>query len=157
MILAKEKFDKNINNNGHKVIVKHSDKKVHCNCYEKDNKNKCYKCFNTGWKYDSYITKTRRSKKGAGSLTGDGLEKKEAFNLYANSYKYYFKTDDIVTVEDFIIEFNQNDLKLFYVRNYDLKTGQKGIDVYNEVYANRVILDKDILETSFLDIIEQSS
>jgi hypothetical protein len=155
MTIDKEKFNETLKSHGHKVIVKHTDKKIHCDCFEQENQNRCFKCFGTGWKYNWYITKTRRTKNGAGSLANDRLEKIKAFIFSANSYKYYFKTEDKLANEDFIIEFKDNDINLFYIRNTDIKTGTEGVNVYQEVYANRVIINKEIVETSLLDIAGQ--
>lgn len=158
MQFTKTHFDDFIKNNGHPVLVAHTQMKTHCDCYDylsHEGDPDCPKCFGTGWSYSWSLTKTRRVEK---SFKTSELSMDLPFKISGPHYRYFFKSEVKINKWDFIMEFTgdnaRNKYNLYFVSNDLSLRGQNGNESYQTVLANSVVANEKQIKNSLshLDI-----
>lgn len=147
---TKNEFDKFINENGHYVLVGHTNKNVHCDCYNHNTHESnpdCPECLGMGWTYDWSLTQSRRS--ATGSANNKGLDFKPPFKLDNKEFNYYFKTEVNIAQLDFILEFmnreERSQYNMYVVRNADLLISEYKKPAYKKISSQKIVDNKKIV------------
>lgn len=142
----KSNFDRIIDQHGHLILVKHTDKKK--SCPNKDHDSMCPHCFGLNYRYIVYKTKVRRSE--SQSFRSGALDNNDAISFKSNAYKYYFSSNYPINEKDFIIEYSENDIELYYVGNVDKHRGDNGEIAFKTVLAQEVSIDKKVIKEDLI-------
>jgi len=156
MNYTKREFDRFILKHGHVVIVAHSEHKLHCDCYDprtdKGDKD-CVDCFGTGWLYNWFYTKTRRSKL---LLEQDKLESHQAIDAYTTRFKYFFKSEVPIAHNDFIFEIQQNlgrnTITQYRVGNLSPEIGEDGQVSFQTVIVSQELVNQQVIRKKITEI-----
>lgn len=148
MAFTKTHFDNLIKKDGHLILVAHTDMNVHCDCYNFDTHEgvpDCHKCFGTGWKYEWYTTKARRSLKGQ----IEGIDLNLPVKIDGQRYLYYLKSEANIGEKDFILEFikpeGRNKYNLYFVSSSINNEGEKSEISFKTAFTNKVLLNMNQL------------
>lgn len=158
MQFIKNHFDRLTEKDGTLRLVGHTKKKNHCTCYDGEHADpECHRCFGTGWKYDWFITKARRGQSAAGvSASNDKIDFKLPFDISTLNYIYFFKTEVMVSSQDFIIEFmhpeGRTNYSLYFIKNNKVNEGDGGSPAFNSFIANKVFIDSKVLKRALSEI-----
>lgn len=168
MSYIKDNFREFIQEHGHHIMLKHTDKKQSCplppapkgsrdtqshdsHTFYHSEDTSCIHCFGFNYLYNSYKVKIRRS--DANSMYGERLDLSDEISHSGNTYDYFFLPHVNIGEKDFIIEYRENNFELFVVLNTDSHYGDKGILSFKTALVAEVIVNKDIIEKSLKDII----
>lgn len=155
---TKNEFDRFSEKHGTLRLVGHTKRKNHCTCFDGENADpKCHKCFGTGWKYDWFLTKARRSQGSTGiSASNDKIDFRLPFDISTLNFKYYFKTECDVSSYDFIIEFMNSEGRdkypLYFIKNDKLNEGDGGTAAFKSFIANKVLIEQDVMQKALRNI-----
>lgn len=138
----KEDFDDFIKEYGHKVLIAHSENKIHCDCWNSTTNEgyaDCPDCFGTGWHYKWYQSLARRAEENI-TLESGKLSLSQDIKIHSIGYKFYFKTEVPIFSNDLIFEISdssaRNKVSKFIVNNHDVKSTKN--DSYQIVLANKI-------------------
>lgn len=149
MDYIKDNFEKIINKHGHNILVKHANKNISCpnNKNDMDHNTDCSYCYGLNYKYSFYKAKVRRSNN---NIYRDNKDEKEPISFSAGNKIYYFKTEYDFDEDDFIIEYQNNDIEVYKITSKEPHYGINGnLAFYSSVVVkqtiNKEIVKKDIL------------
>lgn len=158
MTTLRREFERFINRHGRIVLVAHTNKKLHCDCWNPttdEGDPECPKCFSTGWIYHFFLTQTRREEV---AMKWDKLDLSDEIKAHTTSYKYFFKPNVPIYTHDFVFEFNlntQKGIEKIIVRNDDLKTGEIDDDVYKVVLTNKISINNSKIQNYLKSILNR--
>lgn len=102
---AEASFNRILKEYGHDVLIVHSDKKVHCTCYDKVTGNadsSCPYCFGLGYVSLVVKKKTRSVDKNVSDTVIGNIQ--QFGDMTVSSRNYYFKKDDTIKEGDLVVE-----------------------------------------------------
>lgn len=156
MNFNKREFDNFILKHGHIVIVGHTQKKLHCDCWNpqtNEGKKDCPECFGLGWLYNWKLTKMRRSKY---SLETDKIEEDNSIDAYTSRYKYFCKTEVDIGHQDIIFEFKnsqgRNTISKYIVRNVNTENGEEGEASYKTIVVSQDVSNQEFARSKVLEL-----
>lgn len=148
MGFIKNKFELLVKKHGHKVLVKHTDKKRSCpNELKSDHGTNCPQCYGLNYRYDYYIAKTRKTD---GGVKPGQKDESNPLNFSGENRIYYFMVDYPIDEDDFIIEYKRNKLNLYLVTNIEPQYGDGGDLAFYSVVVREVAINKDVIKQDLL-------
>jgi hypothetical protein len=156
MNFNKREFDNFILKHGHLVIIGHTKKKLHCDCWNpqtNEGDKTCTECFGIGWLYDWKLTKMRRAKY---SLDPDKIDSDDKIAAYTSRYKYYAKTEVDIGSQDIIFEFKnkqgRNYISKYIVRNVNTEIGEGGEPSFHTIITSQDVSNQDFMMKKVLEL-----
>lgn len=144
----KQNFENLINRHGHKVLIKHTNKKQSCpRSLDEDHDTNCPQCYGLDYKYNYYIAEVRKTD---GGIQPGEKDSSNPINFSDEGRTYYFKSEYPINEDDFIIEYKNNQLSLFLITNIEPQYGDTGELAFNSVVVREVSINKDVIKTDLL-------